>query len=62
MKKYIVELEPGTWIAPWDGDPGRTLVHSSATRYKRRQDAKAAITRARKYRKFVNARIIEAEG
>ena len=27
---YIVELEPGCWLAPWKGDPGRTLVIHSA--------------------------------
>ena len=23
---YIVELQPDCWLAPWRGDPGRTLV------------------------------------
>ena len=27
---YVVELQPGCWIAPWKGDPGRTEVLSSA--------------------------------
>jgi hypothetical protein len=28
--KFIIELAPDMWIAPWTGDPGRTLVRSSA--------------------------------
>ena len=22
---YIIELEPDVWVAPWGGDPGRTV-------------------------------------
>ncbi len=27
---YILEIGPNTWIAPWDGDPGRTIVKENA--------------------------------
>jgi hypothetical protein len=59
--RYIVELEPGVWIAPWTGDPGRTLVEKNARKYSRRQDAKGALTQARKFRPFPHARIVEVD-
>jgi len=31
MSKWIVELEPGVFIAPIKGDPGRTLCRENAT-------------------------------
>lgn len=27
---YVIKIQKGCWIAPWDGDPGRTLVFESA--------------------------------
>lgn len=55
---YIVELEPGVWVAPWSGDPGRTCVRTSARIFVGRISALAAIERAREYRPFPNARLV----
>lgn len=58
---WIVELQPQVrmWIAPWEGDPGRTCVESSAKRFKTVAAAKAALTRARRYSPFKEARIYD---
>ena len=40
---YIVEIQPGCWLAPWKGDPGRTLVESSARRFGSRHGAAVAL-------------------
>ena len=55
---YIVELEPGVWIAPIVGDPGRTLDRASATRFHSELWAKAALRKAREYRPFLSAQIV----
>jgi len=39
---WIVEIDEGVWLAPWQGDPGRTLVKESAKRYKTLHGAKVA--------------------
>ncbi len=56
---FIVELEQDVWIADWDGDPGRTCVESNAKRFRKRGPAGNALTAARKYRPFLNAKIVE---
>jgi len=56
--KYIVELEAGVWIAPWDGDPGRTLIWENAKKYGTEELAKLALKVARTYRSFNKAKII----
>lgn len=56
--KYLVEIEPGVWLANWQGDPGRTLLQSSARKYKSERAAKYAIARARRYSKFEEARVV----
>lgn len=60
---WIVELQPSIrmWIAPWQGDPGRTCVESSARRFLTESAAKAALTRARRYSPFKLARIYQFE-
>lgn len=58
---YIVELQPGVWLAPWTGDPGRTQVKFKARQYDQRSSAKCALTFARKYRAFEDARITSAK-
>ena len=55
---YVVELEPGVWIAPWMGDPGRTLALANAKRFVLRGSAKSAIRSARQFRGFEKARIV----
>lgn len=60
---WIVELQPSVrmWIAPWQGDPGRTCVESSARRFLTESAAKSALTRARRYSPFKLARIYQFE-
>lgn len=53
----IVELEKGVWLAPWEGDPGRTLNKMTAKHFKTRKAAEFALVGARNYRPFVNAQI-----
>ena len=45
---YVVALEPGVWLAPWEGDPGRTLVLENAKRYPSERSAKRALQKARR--------------
>ena len=52
---HIVELEPSVWLAPWAGDPGRTLVRQNAKQYFTRHGALIALGKARKFREFRNA-------
>lgn len=56
--RYIVELEPGVYIAPWHGDPGRTLKVDSAAKFNTPRLAKVVLRQARLYRPFENAEII----
>ena len=52
----IVELEKGVYLAPWQGDPGRTLVLGSAKVFANNASAKKALENARGLlRKFPNA-------
>ena len=44
---YVVELQPGCWLAPWKGDPGRTEVLSSAKLFDSVATARRALTIAR---------------
>jgi len=60
--RYVAELEPDVWIAPWSGDPGRTLVLNNAKVFNNRSTAWRAIERAQKMRPFKNAKVIEARG
>ncbi len=60
---FIVELDKESWLAPWPGDPGRTLVRSSATRYQSEHAAYCALEREKRknpFRNFDKARIVEA--
>lgn len=56
---FLVELETGVYLAPWPGDPGRTLVRVKAKKYKTEAAAKRALTLIRKncLRQFTTARI-----
>ena len=58
---FIVELEKGVWIAPWDGDPGRTIVKKNAKIFSNKIEADYALICARVYRPFINARILKYE-
>ena len=52
--RWIAQISEGCWLAPWGGDPGRTIMRDNATRYKTAGAAKAALTRARKRFGFRN--------
>lgn len=58
---YIVKLETGVWIAPWDGDPGRTTIEETAKGFLFKKEAQRHLTKARKYRSFPDAEIIERQ-
>ena len=49
---YVVELEPGVWIAPWEGDPGRTLKLENAERFVGIREAETSLTKAKTFRQF----------
>jgi len=56
---WIVELEQETWIAPWFGDPGRTVVMRNARKFSSKHSAELALSKARGFHPFANAKIIE---
>ena len=58
--EHIVELEPGVWLAPWQGDPGRTCVIHSARLFQSEMAARMAMARAKATwgRTFLEARVI----
>jgi hypothetical protein len=58
---WLVELEKGCWLADIEGDPGRTLHRASAKRFHTEYKAKCALKRARKYRTFTEAEIINED-
>jgi len=44
--KYLVKFENGHrpfWLAPWDGDPGRTLVRANAEQFDTKELAEIAL-------------------
>ena len=57
--EYIVELEKGVYIAPWKGDPGRTLKIQNARIFKSKELAHLGIFNALTYRKFNDPKIKE---
>lgn len=59
MTVWIVQLESGVWLAPWAGDPGRTLVRKTAKHFASITGAKQALVKARHFRPFPHARIEE---
>ena len=58
--EHIIELEKGVFVAPWIGDPGRTLKKGSAKTFQKK-DAEKFLTKIKeKYTgKFINAKIIQ---
>ncbi len=59
MNTWTVELEPGVWLAPWAGDPGRTLVKENAKAFHSRSGAEVALSAAREHRPFAKATVSE---
>jgi hypothetical protein len=60
MNDYIVELEPGVWIADGDGDPPRTLARANAKRFESKWLAQEALRVARRRRPFLGASVYSA--
>lgn len=60
-QRWVVELECDVWLAPWTGDPGRTIKRENAKEFDSFEKASDALDEARKYRPFVNAVIWEAK-
>lgn len=56
---FIVKLDHGVYIAPWSGDPGRTLVVDNAKVFTTQTKAALALSAARRYRPFPSAEILE---
>ena len=54
---FVVELEPGVWLAEWSGDPGRTCDRRNAKVYVTEVEAIRGKARARRMRPFRNAKI-----
>ena len=59
--EYIVQIGKDCWLAPWEGDPGRTLVKDSARRFSSITSANRAITEARKVRPASRYTIVSVE-
>lgn len=58
MSRYIIQLERGVWLVPERNDPtNRTLDREFARQYKTKAAAKAALTRARRVRRFPSATV-----
>lgn len=54
----IVELENGVWLAPWEGDPARTIQIENAKIFKNSTHAKKAINKVLEYSKFSHPVIV----
>lgn len=62
--KYVIELAPGVFLAPWDEDPGRTTALENAKLFKRERTAKLALGRIRAKHpdhRYLLAKVIEVE-
>lgn len=57
--KFVIELQPGCWIAAMEGDPGRTLKRQNAKVFKNLSQAVNALANARQYRHFKLAKIVK---
>jgi len=60
--KYIVELEKNVYLAPWEGEPGRTLIRKNAKVFHSENTASKAILDALNFRSFEDPKVIEIEG
>lgn len=57
--KWLVRLEDGVWLSPWEGDPGRTLARHHAERFPTKKQARQALKDARQYRPFAGAKVVK---
>jgi hypothetical protein len=61
IEVFIVQIETDCWLAPWQGDPGRTLVRKGAKRYNTHLSAERALRTAKMRfpnRDFSRAKIV----
>lgn len=64
MRKYVVEIQPDCWLAPWSGDPGRTCVIDNARTFDTIGKATNALKRMRAQnpeRRLVSARVVAVD-
>lgn len=61
MRKFVVQLELGVWLAPWSGDPGRTLALDEARLFQIEGEARRALVATRRYRPFAGAKIVPVD-
>ena len=57
MPNWIVELEPGVFLAATEGDPGRTLQPENAVVFPSHPRASKALRDAQKVRPFEHGRV-----
>lgn len=55
---FVVELEPGVFLAPVEGDPGRTLLIHNATIFRTISSAKRLMLQAQAQRPFPDAQCV----
>lgn len=58
-RRWVVELEYGCWLAPWYGDPGRTVVLAHARVFTSERLAARAMSIARQFSPFKTAVVRE---
>jgi len=56
---WVVEIQPGCWLATWNGDPGRTELREYARQYKSAHAAECALRAARRYRPLEGALVYQ---
>lgn len=61
MRNWIVELEPGVWLADGYGEPGHTTAKGSAKRFPSHRSAKITLLWARTFRPLKGAKIVYDE-
>jgi len=59
--RYIVEIAPGEYLAPWIGEPAVTCVMNYARWFIGRKAANYAIAKARMFRHYTKARVLKIE-
>lgn len=59
--KFIVQLTHRSWLAPWKGDPGRTLKIESAKKFDTYKKALSALNWALEQRDYRDAKIISMD-
>lgn len=56
-KGWVVEIQQGVWLAPWEGNPGRTVQKCAAQIFNTWDEAKTALQEARKIKPYAGAAI-----